>query len=177
MKVILLTALDGSKWQIPADVIVADRATSYLAEFKGDEAAARADSVEYFEDDYALTDWAQNNMNWSDVRAHAEQVSGPEKLDMQDSWVEGDLTVIDVVEPQRAAEPLPAEGIAGTVVFEPAMAELCVYVDGTQVVSIRQDGAIEICEGVTVDEAARAFWSAVQGHVGIRRPQAHAIAA
>jgi hypothetical protein len=81
MKVLQLTALDGSKWNIPATVI----ADSYKAHYGPDEEP----------DDGDLIEWAGNDMNWSDVREHAVQVKGADALDMEDSWNEGDFEIAD----------------------------------------------------------------------------------
>jgi hypothetical protein len=81
MKVLQLTALDGSKWNIPATVI----ADSFRAHYGPDEEP----------DDGDLIEWAGNDMNWSDVKAHAVQVKGADALDMQDSWNEGDFEITD----------------------------------------------------------------------------------
>jgi Zn finger protein HypA/HybF involved in hydrogenase expression len=88
MKALQLTALDGSKWNIPATVI----ADSYKAHYGPDEEP----------DDGDLIEWAGNDMNWSDVREHAVQVKGADACDMQDSWLEGDFEIADA--PDMAAQ-------------------------------------------------------------------------
>jgi hypothetical protein len=95
MKVIELTALDGSKWHIPAALVAA----SYSAYYKGDAP-----------DDSELTDWAQNNMNWSEVKTHSVQVEAPDENNMEDSWANGEMEVVEretplfELEPPRATE-------------------------------------------------------------------------
>jgi hypothetical protein len=109
MKVLQLTALDGSKWNIPATVI----ADSYKAHYGPDEEP----------DDGDLIEWAGNDMNWSDVRDHAVQVKGADALDMQDSWNEGDFEIADTHDfPARAAEVVKvstqAELVGGIVLTQ-----------------------------------------------------------
>jgi hypothetical protein len=84
MKVLQLTALDGSKWNIPATVI----AESFRRHYGENEEP----------DDGDLKEWAGNEMNWSDVSEHAVQVKGADKVDMQDSWNEGDFEITDVIQ-------------------------------------------------------------------------------
>jgi hypothetical protein len=92
-KVIALTALDGSKWHIPAKVVEG----SYNAYYKGKRVA----------DDDDLIDWAQNNMNWSDVKAHAVQVQEADENNMEDSWVNGEMEAIDAPPPEPSEPPAP----------------------------------------------------------------------
>ncbi|WP_109479170.1 hypothetical protein [Paraburkholderia sp. C35] len=93
-KVIALTALDGSKWHIPAKVVE----DSYNGYYKGRRVA----------DDDDLADWAQNNMNWSDVKAHALQVQGADENNMEDSWANGEMEVIDAPPPEPTPPAVPA---------------------------------------------------------------------
>lgn len=95
-KVLELKALDGSKWHIPASMIEA----SYRAHYTQDTDPLTDDD---------LTDWAQNNMNWADVKAQARQVSDADPSNMEDSWCNGELDVVEVEQPaQPAADAPPA---------------------------------------------------------------------
>lgn len=96
-KVYQVTMEDGSKWQIPLVVIAMDHAKYY----------AKADEVSYTEsyentcalfrdDDYEAKDWARGNMNWSDVVQNAIMVQGPEAVDHQEGWINGESAVIDL---------------------------------------------------------------------------------
>lgn len=76
-----VTMPDGSEWAVPVGIIVADMA-------KHEE-----DTADLSE--YDITDWATNNMNWDDVRAHAKQVEPPKPVDYQDGWVDGDKRIDD----------------------------------------------------------------------------------
>lgn len=91
-KVLELKALDGSTWHIPVDIVIA----SYRAYYTDDTDGP---------DDEQIADWAQNNMNWTDVRARARQVSDADEANMEDSWANGDMEVIEVDEPAPAAQP------------------------------------------------------------------------
>lgn len=84
------TMPDGSKWAIPVTVIAADRANYYAKEFDGDAGKSLHDDTgPLFEaDDFEIEDWAQNNMNWADVKDHAECIE-PSKCDFQDGWMNG----------------------------------------------------------------------------------------
>ena len=45
-------------------------------------------------DEDELIDWAQNNMNWDEVKQQAVKVSDGE-IDWQDGWVNGEKEVIE----------------------------------------------------------------------------------
>ena len=85
------TMEDGSKWAVPVVAIANSRAEFYAKEFDGDFSRSLAeDTIPLFEsDEYEIEDWAQNNMNWSDVREIAVCVSMPD-CDYDEGWVNGD---------------------------------------------------------------------------------------
>jgi len=97
MKMLTIEMPDGSKWGVPVDLIARNRATYYADEFDGDvERSLAEDTMLLFEsDDYAIEDWAANNMNWSDVQALAKKLEDAE-TDFQDGWVNGEKEVVDV---------------------------------------------------------------------------------
>ena len=79
-----ITMPDGSEWAVPVSVIAAHRsATVTVREVDPD------DTAELFEDDEQIADWAQNDMNWDEVKAHAKQVKEPQPPDYADGWVNG----------------------------------------------------------------------------------------
>lgn len=43
-------------------------------------------------DDYEIHDWASNNMNWDEVKAHAIQVKAAD-VDFQEGWVNGEYSI------------------------------------------------------------------------------------
>jgi hypothetical protein len=125
MRVIELEALDGSKWYIPAAIVQASWAAHYGETF--------AENEELDEDE--LLDWAKGDMNWSDVREHARQVKEADPCDMQESWTEGDMAVIDVDMPPScdpvgapATTPLGEDGPLLAVPVDMAEAERLVGV-------------------------------------------------
>lgn len=82
---------NGERWSVPVMVIARDRAKYYAEnddDFMGDfDKSLNEDTIPLFESDtYEIADWAQNNMNWSDIKAHAVKV-GDAEIDMQDEWV------------------------------------------------------------------------------------------
>ena len=96
----IVTMPDGSKWAVPVRVIAQNRAESYAEE--GDDSAAvslEEDTLPLFEsDDAEIEDWARNNMDWSDVQEHAEQIKLPTPVtleDLQSGWVNGEVEVVD----------------------------------------------------------------------------------
>lgn len=93
---LVTTMPDGSEWAVPVEVIARNRAREYADEFGGDiERSLSEDTVPMFsDDDYEITDWAQNNMNWSDVERFAVCVKEAAK-DFQEGWVNGDKEVVD----------------------------------------------------------------------------------
>lgn len=91
-KKLRVTMPDGSEWDVPAEIIAKNKAEHYYNE--GDE-----DFKEEYEftlsDNEELIDWAENNMNWEDVKQYALQIKGPGELDYQKGWVNGDKEVVE----------------------------------------------------------------------------------
>ena len=67
---------DNSKWDVPITVIA-----NHRAEYFGEKDPK-------ISDEYALLDWAANNMNWEDVVLQAQEVVKP-KVDYQEGWING----------------------------------------------------------------------------------------
>jgi hypothetical protein len=85
-KQIQITMPDGSIFGVPAELVAQNRARYY-----GDKEGYQSRIKEYentLKDNRELLDWAQNNMNWSDV-AHAAILIRPGKVDYQEGWVNG----------------------------------------------------------------------------------------
>lgn len=93
-KYLRVTMPDGSKWDVPAQII----AENYAAEY-GDDPGTESYATELancLKDDSELKDWAANNMNWADVEASAVRYSGPtEKPDYQEGWVNGNKEMVE----------------------------------------------------------------------------------
>lgn len=90
-KYLRVTMPDGSKWDVPAMVIAENRAASFhpigTEEFLEEAKLTIGDA-------WTLTDWAENNMNRSDVKLHAVQV-GATKVNHQEGWVNGPKEVVE----------------------------------------------------------------------------------
>ena len=88
---------DGSKWGVPIEMIARSRATHYASEFDGDiERSLAEDTLPLFEkSDYAIEDWAKNNMNWSDFDGHQVKVEDAPTPDFQEAWMNGETGYVD----------------------------------------------------------------------------------
>jgi len=98
MKILVIEMPDGSKWGVPVEVIARNRAAHYAHEFNGDaEQSMIKDTLPLFAaDEYEVTEWASNNMNWSDVEVHAKKLQDAPIPDFQEAWINGQKTVISV---------------------------------------------------------------------------------
>lgn len=92
-KQIQVTMPDGSVWAVPAEIVARNLASSR------DETEVHP----YLLNNRGLIDHAQNNMNWSDVIAHATRIQDPPPacFDYQDGWVNGPMEVVEVPEDPR----------------------------------------------------------------------------
>ena len=95
---------DGSRWDVPAELVAHKRAV-YYAEPKLSQEHGNGEYKKVFkrEFDYAynkdtseLLDWAENNLNWEDVAQFAKRADQPPPVDYQDGWVNGDKEIIVV---------------------------------------------------------------------------------
>ena len=92
-KYLRVTMPDGSKWDVPALLIVQHRAREIV---KIDSQTSFDKEVEYaLSDEYEITDWAANNMNWKDVVLQAQIVSEDREIDYQEGWINGDQEIIE----------------------------------------------------------------------------------
>jgi len=97
-----VTMPDGSKWDVPVTVIARHRAEHYATDedFGGDvEKSLKEDTIPLFEcDDYDITDWAANNMNWEDVVENAVKFSDQDPMsdeNFQEGWVNGEKEIVE----------------------------------------------------------------------------------
>lgn len=97
MKMLTVKQEDGSVWGVPLELIARDRAAHYAHEFGGDvEKSLAEDTLPLFEgDSYEAEDWAANNMNWSDVQAHAKKLKDAPPPDFQAAWLNGEKAVVE----------------------------------------------------------------------------------
>lgn len=101
-KQLRVTMPDGSRWDVPAQIIAEHRARYYAKHDSGEESGEEygrvyRDELAYaLDSDDELQDWAANNMNWSDVSAQATRVQeAPAKEpDYEEGWVNGEKEVI-----------------------------------------------------------------------------------
>lgn len=104
-KYIYVNFSNGETFRVPATTVAHDRATYYA---NHDVALQlREPSKEWMEvykkereyalgDDYELTDWSQNNMNWEDIEEDAELWKNETKVvDKHEEWMNSDLEIVD----------------------------------------------------------------------------------
>ncbi|WP_153717654.1 hypothetical protein [Eikenella corrodens] len=94
-KYLLVEMPDFSVWRVPTQII-ADARTDYYAERCGeDRKKVKAETERLFAaNEFEIEDWAANNMDWDEVKAHAVQVKAGE-VDYQEGWVNGNKCVTD----------------------------------------------------------------------------------
>lgn len=110
-RIIIVEMPDGSRWGVPARLVAEDRSAYYAAK---DTKNAPVDSEEYksvfaaeyeyiMQDNDEMRDWARNNMNWSDVSAHARKL-GDAECDYDEGWANGKMIVMDAEWPSIETE-------------------------------------------------------------------------
>lgn len=94
-KQLIVTMPDGSEWAVPVRVVAESHAKYYAKNYEGDtDAAMKLHTAPLFDSDAdAITDWAENNMNWADVKDWAKQVKEPDCVDFDDGWVNGEKSI------------------------------------------------------------------------------------
>lgn len=89
-KLITMKMPDGSTWAVDVEDAVVSRADQYKHEFDGDiTRSMNEDTIPLFEEsEYEITDWAFNNMNWSDFKNPRKiaDASAPTPKDFQIAW-------------------------------------------------------------------------------------------
>jgi hypothetical protein len=102
MKYLVVEMSDSKRWAIPSMLIAKDRAAYYakLDSERGDGEydTIYEDELEYaLSDDYELTDWAHNSMNWADVSAQAvELLPVNANADYGKDWVNAPMAIKDM---------------------------------------------------------------------------------
>lgn len=95
MRDLIVEFPNGEKWKIPVRCIVNHRALTYSGDEMDDSYDRMIeDTLALFMDDFEIKDWAENNMNWSDVSECAEMVSNPRKDYHENEWVEAEKAVV-----------------------------------------------------------------------------------
>jgi hypothetical protein len=98
MKKIRVKFDNGEKWEIPLKFIAENRAKYYMgrAEEKGEDDFNYEEEIEFvMNDDYEGIDWAENNMNWEDVKDVTKKVSEPNQDDLQEQWCNAEKEIVD----------------------------------------------------------------------------------
>ena len=94
-KYLLVEMSDFSVWRVPVQVIADSMTDCYVEECGEDREKAKAETEQLFtENEYEIEDWAANNMDWDEVKAHAVQVKAGEG-DYQEGWINGNKCVTD----------------------------------------------------------------------------------
>lgn len=91
-----VTMPDGSRWDVPVMHIALARARYYAHEY-GDSVGTslEQDTEPLFVDESEILDWAQNDMNWSDVKDVAERApNSPVEIDWENGWVSGPKEIV-----------------------------------------------------------------------------------
>ena len=88
---------DGSKWGVPVLTIARNHAFYHKDEYGGmiNKALQELTIPLFEEDEDAISDWAANDMNWADVQSVAFLVKGPNPVDFEDGWANGDKSFAD----------------------------------------------------------------------------------
>ncbi len=90
MKYLVVEMSDKTRWAIPAILIAKNRAEHYRHESEN----AYDEEVEYaMSDEYEITDWAGNNMDWKDVCSHAIQIEALSMINYHRDWVNAPKSV------------------------------------------------------------------------------------
>lgn len=86
---------DGFTYAIPV-MVIAEHKASKVTKYNGDlnfyQAMTTEVLPEFESDEYAIKDWAKNNMNWADVKKYAVRLE-KKQIDYQDVWVNGEMTI------------------------------------------------------------------------------------
>lgn len=89
---------DGSRWDVPAEIVARSYAAYYAKLHPGSEFELERQRGHLFrecmEEPELLTDWAEGNMNWEDVSSEAKMIQGPDAPDYQEGWVNGAKEVV-----------------------------------------------------------------------------------
>lgn len=86
---------DGLTYIIPVMVVAEHKAWRMKQYHDNDFSKAMTKEVlpEFENDNYAIKDWAKNNMNWDDVKKEALTIHKKVECDYQEHWVNGDFEI------------------------------------------------------------------------------------
>jgi len=92
---LIVTFENGKRYEIDASIIAKHRADYFAKKHPEEGPYQTVFRKEYkfaLSDDYELTDWASNNMNWSDVQAHAKELPPIEGEGLD--WTNADKEIV-----------------------------------------------------------------------------------
>ncbi len=95
MKYLRVEMPDKSLWDVPADLIANHRASYFAGQSKSPADTYKEEYEFGMEYDSELQDWAENNLNWSQVKGYAVKVEGPHPVDYEDGWTNGEKEFVD----------------------------------------------------------------------------------
>jgi hypothetical protein len=96
---------NGEQWDVPAEIIIINRAHHYAEVDSKDDPTVykKVYEEEYnnaFSDNDLIVEWARNNYNWSDVESVAFKAAPPPRLTQkqkEEAWNRGPMTVVSRV--------------------------------------------------------------------------------
>jgi hypothetical protein len=91
---------DGFVWELPAHIVADARAKYYEKTVPSTSYQEEYDFT--MGNNYELTDWLHNNMNWEDVAEHARLVVTPTRNDGPMDFCNAEAEVVDKGEAQAA---------------------------------------------------------------------------
>lgn len=93
---------DGSEWGVPVSVIAENKAQYYAKVDNLSFQESLDETYKVFEDfEDEIGDWAQNNMDWEEVRAHAVLLRAAPDIDYQEGWTNGEHFITETPEVVR----------------------------------------------------------------------------
>lgn len=97
-KFVKITFPNKERFLVPASVIAKARTDYYAIHVDGHEAGSKEWQEEYnhsISDDYEITDWLANNMDWVDIKEHAVKLEEDEGYDYDKGFFEAETEVVE----------------------------------------------------------------------------------
>ncbi len=97
MKYLIVEMSDKTQWAIPAMLIAKNRADYIIGDVRkglGEYQNIHEEEVAYaMSDEYEITDWAANNMDWKDVCSQAIQLKAMPSINYHKDWINAPKSV------------------------------------------------------------------------------------